>query len=129
MGNFLLKDREDLLDVEPADGLKTFFHSDAYATFFNEDTALGKELNKELQHRLNIFWFNVPYTLSMPGTVVDAGRGIVNGDIIYYPLTGERLIPQDYAITATSRVTHLWAYIVTLLVVLLAAWSIFYRKK
>ena len=130
LANFLLKDRDDLLlNMEPADGLKTFFHSDAYAMFFNEDTALGKELNKELFNRLNIFWFNVPYSLSMPGTVVDAGRGIINGDIIYYPLTGERLIPHDYAITATSRVTHIWAYIVTLLVVLLAAWSIFYRKK
>ena len=129
LANYLLKDREDILDVEPAEGLKTFFHSDAYAIFFNEDTAYGKELNKELLKRLNIFWFNVPYTLSMPGTVIDSGRGIMDGDIILYPLTGERLIPQDYTITATSRVTHIWAYIVTLLVVLFALGNIFYRKK
>lgn len=129
LANFLLKDREDITDVEPAEGLKAFFHSDAYAMFFNEDTVYGKELNKELLNRLNIFWFNVPYTLSMPGTVIDAGRGMQNGDIILYPLTGERLIPQDYTITATSRVTHIWAYIVSLLVVLLAVGSVLYRKK
>jgi hypothetical protein len=129
LANYLLKDREDITDVEPAEGLKTFFHSDAYGMFFNEDTACGKELNKKFFNRLNIFWFNVPYTLSMPGTVIDAGRGIQNGNIIFYPLTGERLIPQDYAITATSRVTHIWAYIVTLLVVLFAVGSFLYRKR
>lgn len=129
LANHLLKDREDIIGPDPAEGLKSFFHSDAYAMFFNEDTPCGKELNNELLKRLSIFWFNVPYTLSMPGTVTDAGRGSLVGDIITYPLTGERLIPQDYTITATSRVTHIWAYIVTFLVVLLAVGSILYRKK
>ena len=129
LANYLLKDKKDLLEMEPAEGLKNFFHSDAYAMFFDEETACGKELNKELFKRLSIFWFNVPYTLSMPGTIIDAGKGILNGDIITYPLTGERLIPHDYTITATSRVTHIWAYIVTLLVVLLAIGSFLYRKK
>ena len=129
LANYLLKDKKDLLEMEPAEGLKNFFHSDAYAMFFDEETACGKELNKELFKRLSIFWFNVPYTLSMPGTIIDAGKGILNGDIITYPLTGERLIPHDYTITATSRVTHIWAYIVTLLVVLLAVGSFLYRKK
>ena len=129
LSNYLLKDKDELPGVESAEELKSFFHSDAYAMFFNEDTPCGKELNKDLFKLLNIFWFNVSYTLSMPGTVIDTGRGSVNGGIIYYPLTGERLIPHDYTITATSRATHIWAYIVTLLVVLLAVGSFLYRKK
>ena len=129
LANYLLKDEVFIIGGEPADKFKNFFHSDAYAMFFNEDTAYGKELNKELFNRLNIFEFSIPYTLSMPGRVTDAGRGIQVGDIISYPLTGERLIPQDYTITATSRVTHIWAYIVTLLVVLLAVGSFLYRKR
>lgn len=129
LANYVLKDKEEYWDVEPAEALKTFFHSDAYSMFFNEDTAYGKELNKELTYRINIFLFNVFYTLSMPGTVTDAGKGTLNGGVITYPLTGERLIPQDYTITATSRVTHIWAYIVTFLVVLLAVGSLLCRKK
>lgn len=129
LANYLLKDKDELLDMETTEELKAFFHSDAYAMFLNEDTTCGKELNKELLHRINIFWFNVPYSLSMPGTVTDTGRGTMNGGIIFYPLTGERLIPHDYTITATSRVTHIWAYIITLLVVMLAIGSILYRKK
>ena len=44
-------------------------------------------------------------------------------------LTGERLIPQDYVITATSRVTNVWAFVVTFFVIAIAVGSFFYRKK
>lgn len=129
LANFLLKGQDDILKVNAAETMRSFFNSDAYAQFFNEQTPCGKELNQELAHRLNIFWFNVPYTLSMPGTVVDAGTGVCRDGIVYYAFTGERLIPHDYVISATSRVTNIWAYIVTLLIILLAIGSFFYRKR
>ena len=43
-----------------------------------------------------------------------------------YPFTGERLIPQDYTITATSRKTNLWACILSVLIILLAIGSLLY---
>jgi hypothetical protein len=128
LANFLLKGQDDILKVNAAETMLSFFNSDAYAQFFNEQTPCGKELNQELAHRLNIFWFNVPYTLSMPGTVVDAGTGVCRDGIVYYAFTGERLIPHDYVISATSRVTNTWAYIVTFLIIALAIGSFFYRK-
>ena len=45
-----------------------------------------------------------------------------------YPFTGERLIPQDYTITATSRKTNLWACILSVLIILLAIGSLLYRQ-
>ena len=79
---------------------------------------------------LNILWFNVPYTLTMPGTVVDSGNGTLQRDgTIFYPFTGERLIPQDYTITATSRKTNLWACILSVLIILLAIGSLLYRRR
>ena len=87
-------------------------------------------LNKELSNRLNILWFNVPYTLTMPGTVTDSGNGTLQPDgTIFYPFTGERLIPQDYTISAVSRVTHWWAYLLTLLVIAVAIASTLYRRR
>ena len=128
--HFIMAGEEDILTARPDDKLREFFHSDAYAMFFDEDNPLGEKLNKEFMNRLNIFWFNVPYTLSMPGKVTDAGNGTLQPDgTILYPFTGERLIPQDYTITATSHVAHIWAYIVTLLIILLAIGSFLYRRK
>ncbi len=128
--HFIMEGEEDILTARPDDKLHEFFHSDAYAMFFDEDNPLGEKLNKEFMNRLNIFWFNVPYTLSMPGKVTDSGNGTLQPDgTILYPFTGERLIPQDYTITATSHVAHIWAYIVTLLIILLAIGSFLYRRK
>ena len=127
--HFILAGEEDILTAQPEDKLREFFHSDAYALFFDEDNPLGESLNREFMNRLNIFWFNVPYTLTMPGKVTDTGNGMLQPDgTVFYPFTGERLIPQDYTITATSRVTHIWAYIVTLLLILLSIGSFLRRK-
>ena len=130
LAKYLLAHDDEILAINVEDALRDFFHSNAYAMFFDEDNPLGEKLNKEFMNRLNIFWFNVPYTLSMPGKVTDAGNGTLQPDgTILYPFTGERLIPQDYTITATSHVAHIWAYIVTLLIILLAIGSFLYRRK
>jgi hypothetical protein len=55
--------------------------------------------------------------------------GKVDGNVISYRFSGERLLPHDYVISATSRVTHVWAYIATLLVIILAIGSFFCRRK
>ena len=130
LAKYLLAHDDEILAINVEDALRDFFHYNAYAMFFDEDNPLGEKLNKEFMNRLNIFWFNVPYTLSMPGKVTDAGNGTLQPDgTILYPFTGERLIPQDYTITATSHVAHIWAYIVTLLIILLAIGSFLYRRK
>ncbi len=127
---FIIAAGDDLLSFKPEDKLHAFFHSDAYDIFFNDETTLGKGLTGELENKLNIFWFNVPYTLTMPGTVIDAGNGSLQADgSILYSFTGERLIPKDYTITATSRVTNIWAYIVSLFIILIAPGSMLYRQK
>lgn len=130
LANYLLSIDDDILGVNSEDALRDFFHSDAYAMFFDDETPCGQALNKEFLNSLNIFWFNVPYTLTMPGTVIDPGTGTLQPDgTVFYPFTGERLIPQDYVITATSRKMNLWAWIVSVLVILLALGSFVYRRK
>ena len=65
----------------------------------------------------------------MPGRIIDAGTGYCQNDTVFYQLTGERLIPHDYTITATSRDVNTWPNIVTMLaVIVLIVYSI-RRKK
>ena len=123
LANYLLKDEGT--DWKAAEELEKFFHSNAYAPFFDDETPLGEGLSEELSNKLNIFWFSVPYTLEMPGMIVSPGMGIIKDGIIHYSLTGERLIPGDYIITAASRVTHIWAYVVTVLIILVALFLFF----
>ncbi len=132
LANYLMKEGADLWlsNTELSQLMRDFFHSDAYAPFFDDETPVSKQLNDELAHRLTIFALSVPYTLQMPGTITDAGSGSLTSDgIIHYPFTGERLIPKDYVIHATSRVSHPWAYVVTILIILLAIGSFLYRRR
>ncbi len=130
LGSYLLNGKTEVFDIEPTEAFREFFHSDAYTMFFDGESQESEELNKLFMDRLNIFWFNVPYTLTMPGMVISTGDGTLQPDgTIFYPFTGERLIPQDYTITATSRVTHIWAYILTVLIIFLALGSFLYRRK
>ena len=129
MYHYIISKYDNSLNYEAQDCYKEYFHSDAYADFFNDETPLGEGLSDKLSTQLNIFGFDVPYVLMMPGWVINPGTGVIRDGAIHYQLTGERLIPGDYIISATSRVTHIWAYIATLLVILIAIGSFFYRRK
>jgi hypothetical protein len=94
------------------------FHTEAYTKFFR--SYKGGPVQYE-----QLLSFGSPYDLVMPGKVTDAGTGEYDGEVIHYQLGGERMIPGSYTISATSRVTNLWAFIVTGLVILLAIGSFF----
>ena len=98
------------------------FPSDAYTQFLQSyEGGLGQYGQ--------LLSFGTNYDLVMPGRVLDAGMGEYDGEVIHYRLGGERMIPGDYTITASSRVTNVWAFVVTFLVILLAIGSFFYRRK
>ena len=97
------------------------FQSDAYKQFLQTyEGGFGA---------YGILSFGTNYDLQMPGTVIDAGMGQYDGDVIHYRLGGERMIPGSYTIKATSRVTNIWAFVVTFLIVLIAIGSFFCCKK
>jgi hypothetical protein len=118
----------DIMDVDHKKVFKDFFHSDAYGFFFDE-TPSGKALVRENGKLWSVLDLSVPYTLTMPGKITDAGIGVCQNDTVFYPLTGERLIPHDYTISATSRVNHVWAYIVTVLLVVLVSVCVLYKRS
>lgn len=118
-----------VLNVNEGDGRKEnitvqidkAFPSDAYTQFLQSyEGGLGQ---------YGPLSFSTNYDLVMPGRVLDAGMGEYDGEVIHYRLGAERMIPGAYTISATSRVTNIWAFIVTFLVIILAIGSFFYRRK
>ena len=113
-------------DIKKAGGyyaqLERTFQSDAYTQFL-------KTYEGGLEPYVQLLSFGTNYDLKMPGAVIDAGIGQYDGEVIHYRLGGEQMIPGSYTITATSRVTNIWAFVVTFLIVLIAIGSFFFRKK
>ena len=78
---------------------------------------------------VDLYYLITPYSLKMPGHVVETGRGTLQDGVINYRFAGKFLLAGDYTITATSRVTNVWAFILSGLIVLLALASLLYRSK
>ena len=106
--------------------LDNHFHSDAYYELLNSDT-----LDSSREEYGSFLSFDTNYDLVMPGKVMDAGIGEYDGHVIHYRVSGGRTIPNDYkySIGATSRVTNIWAFVVTFLVIALAIGSFFIRRR
>ena len=123
----------DLLDGSMKDFMNVlddYYHSSAYSDYIHKWSGGYDSLKREPTY-LTIVSFQRDYDLVMPGRVLDAGMGEYDGNVIHYRVSGDRTIPNDYkySITATSRVTNVWAFVVTFLVILLAVGSFFYRRK
>ena len=117
-------------ELEPvAKILKDYYHTDAFQPIFSEDRHWDRILDHQYMSLKYLMWMKPQLNLVKPGRVIDGGMGKVDGNVIRYRFSGERLLPHDYVISATSRVTHVWAYIATILVIILAIGSFFYRKK
>ncbi|MBR4215151.1 MAG: hypothetical protein IKR94_07510, partial [Bacteroidales bacterium] len=119
----------DFLVYDHQKGVQEFFNSNAYDIFFNYETEIGKGFLNQITPLISFSNLSVPYTLTMPGKVINIGNGIYSDGIISYTLSGERLIPNDYTITATSQQTNIWAYVLTVIIIILAIGSWVWKWK
>ena len=114
--------------------LEDFFGSECYNIFFNGPRAIQDKYDDEMDSIFNstfgICCLKMPYLLMMPGRITDTGRGSIeknlqtDRDVIVYRMEGNFLVLGDYTITASSRVTNVWAFILSGVVILLALASL-----
>ena len=115
-----LKEQEQIFDGKNLTKLfNAFFHSDAYTKILTNEQLMDKA-KQPLTDYITLTQFAVDYTLVMPGTIIDAGFGNIGADSTHankgmatYRLSGERLFAGDCIITARSRKTSIWAFVVT----------------
>ena len=109
--------------------LNDYYHSDAYTPILSDSTMhWNKKLEKQYKQYEYLMMMTPTLDYMMPGKVVDAGNGKIEGNMVHYRFSGERLIPHPFDVAITSRVTHVWAYVLTLLVILLAIGSFVYKR-
>ena len=110
--------------------LNDYYHSNAYSAILSDSTMYwDKKLEKQYRQYEYLMMMAPTLYYQMPGKVIDAGDGKIEGDVVSYRFSGERLIPHPFDVAITSRVTHVWAYVATLLVILLAIGSFAYKRR
>ena len=131
----LLAKRDSLIDYALQNGLlfentdikretifNNFFHTNCFVAVFNKDSHFKSLLDTMFEDRYgDLMTLEVGYLLTMPDAeVVDYGNGKIKEGAIAYRLTGLHLLSKDYTISATFRSTNLWAYIVSVLIIIIA---------
>ena len=107
--------------------LDEFFHTDVFTKLeiTDEMNDYGSALWSQ---SLGLLYLEMPYTLKMPGKVMDAGCGTLENGVIKYRFDGGFLIPGDYTFTATSRAVNVWAFLLSGLVLVIAVGSFFIKR-
>ncbi len=72
---------------------------------------------------------NYDHLVIMPGLLIDTNASAISGDTLEWDIEAELYLPGDYTLYAESRVTNLWAYYVSGIIVLMAMIIPFIRKK
>lgn len=102
-----------------------YFHSHAYDILFDESTDSYNDLENRFEPYTGIFTLSFDYTLVLPGKM----NNVTSNSPFTKKIRGENFIPHDYTISASSRQTNTWTFIITTLIILLAIGSLGYRKK
>ena len=93
--------------------IRDFYHSDAYTPLFSDSTRWERLLEIKYENYENLVRMKPMLEYVMPGKVIDAGKGVVEGNVVRYKFSGEQLIPHPYDVAITSRVTNVWACLVS----------------
>lgn len=99
-----------------------YYSCNAFTNSLKDDSLFQAELDSRCHLFFDVAALDVRYNLIMPGTVIDTGNGTLVNGVVEYRLTGNRLIPQNYTICATSRQLNLWAVAITVLLLLAVGW-------
>jgi len=119
-------------DVQPEDVCKmldTYFQTTVFSSFFSKNKDdINNYFNKCMQKWDAPNKVLLEYHLTFPGKVFQTNAGWNRGDTLIWKIDPIRLYAsENYRLTAESRKTNIWAFIVTFLVGL--STFVFFRKK
>jgi hypothetical protein len=119
------------MELEMNQCLDNYFKTTTFSTLWNKKESPMKKFEDTLDSLQFIEYFipSVKYKMMMPGEIIDPKNAITQGDTLVWNLTAYRMVYGDYEITAQSRKANAWAFIVSGLVILLAAGSYFIKLK
>jgi hypothetical protein len=114
--------------------LHTAYFSGLYKNNQSRIESLVKEKEAYLENLTdNLFSKEIEYKLVMPGKIIYANAPLQQQDTLVWKVNAFRFMPEDYVLVAESRTLHVWAFVVTFLLLALSVYclikSIAWRKR
>jgi len=116
------------MDFDIIKVLNTYFKTNDFSMLSEKENGPLKKFDEDTNLKFAFFYSQaINYKLSLPGDIIQANNAVVEGEVLTWKLTPQRLIPDDYIIEAQSRKANLWAFILTGLIVIVALGSFFWK--
>ncbi len=125
--DFLFNDSLDIEDIAKLIGQELSLDSARLITF--EQLAEEADLQKRYENELFV-GISEDYgsKLIMPGLLIDTNADILKGDTLSWNVDIIKYLDSDFVMTAESKVTNYWAYLLSGLVIIIAISIPFLRK-
>jgi len=118
---------KEAIDVNPekvCEGLDIHFKTTYFSKLYNNNSEL---LNQEFEEAIfvaGLLLDEISYELVIPGKLLQTNAPIIESGTLKWKVDGFRLLFDDYTLTAEYRVANRWAFVLTGLIVCIAAGSI-----
>jgi hypothetical protein len=110
--------------------LNTGYFSDQYKNNRQQIDSLIVEKERYIENLTNLlFDKEIDYELIMPGKLISTNAPVIRQDTLLWKVNALRFTAGDYELTAESRTTHLWAFVLTFLLLLLSVYCLIKVKR
>jgi len=109
--------------------LDIFFATDYFSKLYVENKNKMEEISDERTKEVNeLTKYVTQYELTMPGTILTTNADRQNDGLLSWQINMLKFLADDYILTAESRTVNVWAFAVTLLLLVFSVYC-FSRKK
>jgi len=111
--------------------LNNYFKTNVFSILWNEKDSQLKKFEKDFDEQdfMRFFTESFNYRLIMPGKIISPNDAVMSGDTVTIKLTAYRMVPSDYKIEVQSRKVNIWAFILSGIILLVAAGSFIWKPK
>ena len=105
--------------------LDLYFATDRFSILYAGN---ANEMDNIFEERLKVInrlmEFNIRYELMLPGKIMTANTDLQNDGVLVWNVNLFRFLTDDYTLTAESRVANIWAFAVTLLLIVFSVYCL-----
>lgn len=105
------------------------YETTVFTDLYKRNEEPMKHLYDEKCKIMELFGYQIKFELEMPGELISINTALNEGNRWIWKVDAYRLLAGNYTLQAESRTMNVWAFCVTGLLILLAGYGIFRRKR
>jgi len=121
-----MKEQPSLHDVNML--LDKYFATNYFSNlFFENEQEMQNMIEERLKVAIELLNFNIQYELALPGKFIATNSDLQTDGTLVWKVNMLKFLADDYTLTAESRAVNIWAFVVTLLLIVFSGYCFIKR--